>query len=88
MAGHGVRHLAAGVLLTLGPVIAVRGLAGESAWVVIAHIPLGDTAVQRPHTRQSCRLPRTATLGSPYGISKRWVMERMRCGDAAVISKS
>ncbi|MCT9932959.1 MFS transporter [Planotetraspora sp. A-T 1434] len=36
VAGHGVWHLAAGVLLTLGPVIAVRGLGGESAWVVIA----------------------------------------------------
>ncbi|GII27149.1 MFS transporter [Planotetraspora mira] len=34
--GHGVWHLAAGFLLTLGPIIAVRSLGGESAWIVIA----------------------------------------------------
>jgi hypothetical protein len=34
--GHGVWHLSAGILLTLGPVIAVRRLGGGSAWVVIA----------------------------------------------------
>jgi MFS family permease len=36
LVGHGVWHLAAGFLLTLGPIIAVRSLGGESAWVVIA----------------------------------------------------
>ncbi|GII55019.1 MFS transporter [Planotetraspora thailandica] len=36
--GHGVWHLAAGFLLTLGPIIAVRSLGGESAWVVIAQV--------------------------------------------------
>lgn len=36
VAGHGVWHLGAGVLLTLGPVIAVSALGGESAWVVMA----------------------------------------------------
>ncbi|GAB3890038.1 hypothetical protein GCM10027612_33520 [Microbispora bryophytorum subsp. camponoti] len=36
MAGHGVWHLGAGVLLTLGPVIAVRSLGGEAVWVVVA----------------------------------------------------
>ncbi|WP_182897533.1 MFS transporter [Microbispora sp. H10830] len=36
VAGHGVWHLAAGVLLTLGPVIAVRSLGGEPVWVVVA----------------------------------------------------
>ncbi|MBX6354632.1 MAG: MFS transporter [Micromonosporaceae bacterium] len=36
--GHGVWHLAAGFLLTLGPVIAVRHLGGESSWVVIAQV--------------------------------------------------
>ncbi|GLW99516.1 MFS transporter [Microtetraspora sp. NBRC 16547] len=35
LAGHGVWHLGAGFLLTLGPIIAVRSLGGESAWVVI-----------------------------------------------------
>ncbi|MGI5228927.1 MFS transporter [Actinoallomurus sp. CA-142502] len=34
--GHGVWHLAAGFLLTLAPVIAVRRLGGDAAWVVIA----------------------------------------------------
>ncbi|MEV8530903.1 MFS transporter [Streptomyces sp. NPDC051211] len=34
--GHGVWHLAAGLLLALGPLIAVESLGGESAWVVIA----------------------------------------------------
>ncbi|GAA2008036.1 MFS transporter [Catenulispora subtropica] len=33
--GHGVWHLAAGFLLTLGPVIAIRHLGGGTAWVVI-----------------------------------------------------
>ncbi|MFI5619121.1 MFS transporter [Streptomyces sp. NPDC051567] len=33
---HGVWHLAAGLLLTLGPVIAVESLGGEGAWVVVA----------------------------------------------------
>jgi hypothetical protein len=36
VAGHGVWHLAAGVLLTLGPLIAIRHLGGESSWVIIA----------------------------------------------------
>lgn len=36
VAGHGVWHLGAGVLLTLGPVIAVRELGGEAVWVVVA----------------------------------------------------
>ncbi|MEV7617915.1 MFS transporter [Streptomyces sp. NPDC089799] len=34
--GHGVWHLAAGLLLTLGPLIAVESLGGEAAWVVVA----------------------------------------------------
>ncbi|MEV5748649.1 MFS transporter [Actinoallomurus sp. NPDC052308] len=34
--GHGVWHLAAGFLLTLAPVIAVRHMGGDAAWVVIA----------------------------------------------------
>lgn len=33
---HGVWHLSAGLLLTLGPLIAVESLGGESSWVVIA----------------------------------------------------
>jgi MFS family permease len=33
--GHGVWHLAAGLLLTLGPIIAVTGLGGASSWVWI-----------------------------------------------------
>ncbi|MFI6044598.1 MFS transporter [Nocardia sp. NPDC051321] len=33
--GHGVSNLAAGVLLTLGPLIAVRSLGGEVSWVLI-----------------------------------------------------
>ncbi|WFB09178.1 MFS transporter [Streptomyces sp. LX-29] len=36
--GHGVWHLAAGFLLTLGPLIAVRHLGGETAWVIIAQV--------------------------------------------------
>ncbi|KAB8183540.1 MFS transporter [Microbispora catharanthi] len=36
VAGHGVWHLGAGVLLTLGPVIAVRSLGGEPVWVIVA----------------------------------------------------
>ncbi|MEU9232540.1 MFS transporter [Streptomyces subrutilus] len=33
---HGAWHLAAGLLLTLGPLIAVESLGGEASWVVIA----------------------------------------------------
>ncbi|MFE6909242.1 MFS transporter [Streptomyces erythrochromogenes] len=33
---HGVWHLAAGLLLALGPVIAMESLGGEGSWVVIA----------------------------------------------------
>ncbi|MET9610690.1 MFS transporter [Streptomyces sp. NPDC006512] len=33
---HGVWHLTAGLLLTLGPLIAVESLGGEGAWVAVA----------------------------------------------------
>ncbi|RSS84235.1 MFS transporter [Streptomyces sp. WAC06614] len=36
VAAHGVWHLAAGFLLTLGPLIAVESLGGERSWVVVA----------------------------------------------------
>ncbi|MGW4643294.1 MFS transporter [Sphaerisporangium sp. NPDC004334] len=36
--GHGVWHLAAGFLLTLGPLIAVRDLGGEASWVLITQL--------------------------------------------------
>ncbi|MCB5177899.1 MFS transporter [Streptomyces antimicrobicus] len=36
VAAHGVWHLAAGFLLTLGPLIAVESLGGEGSWVVVA----------------------------------------------------
>ncbi|MEU6972289.1 MFS transporter [Kitasatospora aureofaciens] len=36
--GHGVWHLTAGVLLTLGPLITERHLGGDTAWVVIAEV--------------------------------------------------
>jgi hypothetical protein len=36
--GHGVWHLAAGFLLTLGPLIAVRSLGGDTSWVTIAQV--------------------------------------------------
>ncbi|MEW9531551.1 MFS transporter [Microbispora sp. NPDC049125] len=50
--GHGVWHLGAGLLLTLGPLIAVRALGGESAWLVIAQsgtvaMVLGTVAAPR-----------------------------------------
>lgn len=35
---HGVWHLAAGLLLTLGPLIAVESLGGAATWVVIAQV--------------------------------------------------
>ncbi|MGC0419953.1 MFS transporter [Embleya sp. AB8] len=35
---HGVWHLAAGFLLTLGPLIAVDRLGGDRAWVIIAQV--------------------------------------------------
>lgn len=38
VSAHGVWHLAAGFLLTLGPLIAVRHLGGESSWVVVAQV--------------------------------------------------
>jgi MFS family permease len=36
--GHGVWHLAAGFLLTLGPIIALRHLGGATSWVIIAQL--------------------------------------------------
>ncbi|MCX5194268.1 MFS transporter [Streptomyces sp. NBC_00249] len=33
---HGVWHLGAGLLLTLGPLIAVESLGGEASWVIVA----------------------------------------------------
>ncbi|WP_424533832.1 MFS transporter [Sphaerisporangium viridialbum] len=36
--GHGVWHLAAGFLLTLGPLIAVRHMGGATSWVIIAQL--------------------------------------------------
>ncbi|MER6569875.1 MFS transporter [Streptomyces sp. NPDC001093] len=36
--GHGVWHLAAGFLLTLGPLIAVRSMGGDGAWVLVAQL--------------------------------------------------
>lgn len=36
--GHGVWHLAAGFLLTLGPLIAVRDLGGATSWVIIVQL--------------------------------------------------
>ncbi|GGS96541.1 MULTISPECIES: MFS transporter [Streptomyces] len=35
---HGVWHLAAGLLLTLGPLIAVESLGGAGSWVVVAQV--------------------------------------------------
>ncbi|MFI6587833.1 MFS transporter [Embleya sp. NPDC050493] len=35
---HGVWHLAAGFLLTLGPIIAVDRLGGDRSWVIIAQV--------------------------------------------------
>ncbi|MER6306980.1 MFS transporter [Streptomyces sp. NPDC001657] len=36
--GHGVWHLAAGFLLTLGPLIAVRSMGGDGAWVLVTQL--------------------------------------------------
>ncbi|MBL1090606.1 MFS transporter [Streptomyces sp. 9-7] len=36
--GHGVWHLAAGFLLTLGPLIAVRSMGGDAAWVLVTQL--------------------------------------------------
>ncbi|MGA5041986.1 MFS transporter [Streptomyces capoamus] len=36
--GHGVWHLAAGFLLTIGPLIAVRSMGGDGAWVLVAQL--------------------------------------------------
>ncbi|MFI1014452.1 MFS transporter [Streptomyces sp. NPDC020965] len=35
---HGLWHFAAGLLVTLGPLIAVRDLGGESSWVIVVQI--------------------------------------------------
>ncbi|MFI8103628.1 MFS transporter [Streptomyces sp. NPDC086023] len=35
---HGVWHLAAGLLLTLGPLIAVESLGGAASWVIVAQV--------------------------------------------------
>lgn len=43
--GHGVSNLAAGVLMTLGPFIAVRQLGGEISWVLIYQVGMAGMVV-------------------------------------------
>ncbi|MFD8705053.1 MFS transporter [Kitasatospora sp. NPDC059648] len=56
--GHGVWHLTAGVLLTLGPMITVRQLGGGTAWVVIAEVgTMGMVAGVHAASRLPIRQP-------------------------------
>lgn len=69
--GHGVWHLAAGFLLTLAPVIAVRALGGDTAWVVIAQagtagMLIGVFAAGRLRIRRP--LVAVAFGGAAYGL--------------------
>ncbi|MCF2533267.1 MFS transporter [Yinghuangia soli] len=71
VAGHGVWHLAAGFLLTLGPAIAVDHLGGETAWVVIAQLgAVGMVAGAFAAARLPIRRPAVAVAvgASAYAI--------------------
>ncbi|MBO3751285.1 MFS transporter [Streptosporangiaceae bacterium NEAU-GS5] len=69
--GHGVWHLAAGVLLTLGPLIAVSHLGGETSWVVIAQagsIGLIAGVFAAPRMRIRRPLAVAAIWAASYGV--------------------
>jgi MFS family permease len=71
LVGHAVSNLAAGVLMTLGPLIAVRQLGGEVSWVVIyqpgmAGLVLG--ALVAPRLRVTRPLVLTSVCGALFAL--------------------
>lgn len=69
--GHGISNLAAGVLMTLGPLIAVRSLGGEVSWVLIyqagmAGLVLG--ALIAPRLRVQRPLVLTSLCGTLFAL--------------------
>ncbi|MFB8277381.1 MFS transporter [Nocardia colli] len=69
--GHGVSNLAAGVLMTLGPLIAVHSLGGEVSWVLIyqagmAGLVIGSLVAPRLRARRPLVL--TSLCGTLFAL--------------------
>lgn len=69
--GHGVSNLAAGVLMTLGPLIAVHSLGGEVSWVLIyqagmAGLVVGSLVAPRLRARRPLVL--TSLCGTLFAL--------------------
>ncbi|MFC9433964.1 MFS transporter [Nocardia sp. NPDC057030] len=69
--GHGVSNLAAGVLMTLGPLIAVHSLGGEVSWVLIyqagmAGVVIGSLVAPRLRARRPLVL--TSLCGALFAL--------------------
>lgn len=71
LVGHGVSNLAAGVLMTLGPLIAVRSLGGEVSWVVIYQAGMAGLvvgALAAPRLRFGRPLIATSVCGALFAL--------------------
>jgi hypothetical protein len=71
LVGHGVSNLGAGVLMTLGPLIAVRSLGGEVTWVVIYQAGMAGLvvgALAAPRLRFARPLVATSVCGALFAL--------------------
>jgi MFS family permease len=71
LVGHAVSNLAAGILMTLGPLIAVHRLGGETSWVVIYQVGmvglvLGALVAPRLHVTRPLVL--TSVCGALFAL--------------------
>ncbi|MEV7096285.1 MFS transporter [Amycolatopsis sp. NPDC051045] len=71
LVGHAVANLAAGALMTLGPLIAVRSLGGEVVWVVIYQAGMAGLvvgALVAPRLRFGRPLVATSVCGGLFAL--------------------
>ncbi|MFD5119514.1 MFS transporter [Streptomyces sp. NPDC058385] len=71
LVGHGVSNLAAGVLMTLGPLIAVERLGGEISWVVVYQAGMAGMlagAFVAPRLRATRPLVVTSVCGALFAL--------------------
>lgn len=69
--GHGVSNLAAGALMTLGPLIAVRSLGGEVSWVIVYQAGMAGLvagALVAPRLRLRRPLITTSVCGALFAL--------------------
>ncbi|MEV0074648.1 MFS transporter [Amycolatopsis sp. NPDC050768] len=69
--GHAVANLAAGALMTLGPLIAVRSLGGEVTWVVVYQAGMAGLvagALAAPRLRFGRPLVATSVCGALFAL--------------------